>query len=84
MVNRAMLLKTISMLDRVMVRKVGGKQSRIIQADKETGKTINTYYTAKEAGEATGISYKAIRQCVSNPKRKTTSGFIWRKEFVND
>lgn len=84
MYDRKMLLKAINMLDRVIIRKSGIKRSRIVQADKKTGKTINTFYTAILAGKNTGIPHTAIAQCISSPKRKTSHDFIWRKEYIDD
>lgn len=82
MYDRKMLLKTIDMLDRVITRKSGKKPTVIVQANKITGEPIATYKDVPAAAKATGYDIRALGECVSNPLRKTSNGFIWRREII--
>lgn len=48
----------------------------IIQIDKDTGKTINTFERISDAGKALGVNYKAIHKVVDKPGR-TAYGYKW-------
>lgn len=52
----------------------------VVQLNKK-GEIINTFVSAREAQEKTGISYKHISDCCLG-KRHTTGGFRW--EFLKD
>ncbi len=80
--DRKKLLETIDMLERCIIRKTGAKMTRILQIDKDTGETIETFLTVEKAAEKTGIKRAAIASCVSGVHRLTSGGFIWRKEIV--
>ena len=81
MYDRKLLLKGIDMLERVLILKSGKKPTVIVQANKITGETIATFKDVPTASKETGFNYKALSECVSNPLRKTSCGFIWRREF---
>lgn len=67
------------------MRKIGKQYGRlgaeaskkpVAQMDKDTGKIIAVYESAREAYRQTGISYKGISSCC-NGEKKTYGGYKW-------
>lgn len=54
------------------------RRSEIYQCDKKTGKIINRFSSAREAGRILGKEFSAIVKVANgDPKRKTAYGFRW-------
>ena len=67
------------------MRKIGKKYGHlgieaskkpVVQIDKDTGKIIAVYESAREAYKQTGVNYKGISSCC-NEKKKTYGGYKW-------
>ena len=54
----------------------------VIQIDRETGKAIRVFPSVMQAHRETGIAHGSISDCVSEKRRNTAGGFIWKREAV--
>ncbi len=56
------------------------EQKQVSQYDFD-GKWIKTYASAMEASKATGIGESNIYSVISENKKLTAGGFLWRREY---